>query len=305
VSERARHRADLPPSTPITGLTTSIGSVVGDGAAVLGRGGMVLAVSSGLAAGVGLPAEASSTQASGGTPQTASVPLLTDTASSTALVAGADALASAPVSAPVKARVTFEHSAFSAQPTSTTAAPTPAIATRDVATISRSLARTVYLASRPAPARHAAPAATSSPSRSAPSSRPSSRPSSTPSTAPVPVLRSGRGATVIAIASRYLGIPYVYGGASPRGFDCSGLTQYVFAQLGVKLARSADGQYRTVPRVRASEAVPGDLVFYLSGGSAYHVGIYLGGHMMLAAPHSGTVVRKQAIYSSNIAYGRP
>jgi cell wall-associated NlpC family hydrolase len=121
----------------------------------------------------------------------------------------------------------------------------------------------------------------------------------------VPVLSSGRGSTVIAIAMRYLGVPYVYGGASPRGFDCSGLTQYVFAQLGISLARSANGQYQTVPRIARSAARPGDLVFYLSGGSAYHVGIYLGGNMMIAAPHTGEVVREQPIYSSNIAFGRP
>ncbi len=78
----------------------------------------------------------------------------------------------------------------------------------------------------------------------------------------------------------------------------------MYAQLGVALARSADGQYRSTTRIARSEAVPGDLVFYLSGGSAYHVGIYLGGNQMIAAPHSGTVVRVQDIYSANIAFGR-
>jgi cell wall-associated NlpC family hydrolase len=289
VSERARHRADLPPSTPFGGLTTTINSAIGDNAAVLSRTGMIVAVSSGLVAGVGLPAGAAVRDAAGGAaPQTASVPLLSETASTTALAAGADVLASAPVSAPARAKVTFEHSAFTAQPKRGSSSATPATATRDVASVSRSLARTAYLASRPAPARHASS---------------SSAGDSTP--APVPVLPSGRGATVVAIAMRYLGVPYVYGGASPRGFDCSGLTQYVFAQLGVSLARTADAQYRSVSRIARSQAQAGDLVFYLSGGSAYHVGIYLGGNKMIAAPRSGEVVHVQPIYSSNVGYGRP
>jgi peptidoglycan DL-endopeptidase CwlO len=292
VSERARHRADLPPSTPLTGLSMTINAAVGDHAAALSRTGMIVAVSSGLVAGVGLPAGAETRASAGGAvPQTASVPLLSETGSTSALAAGADALASAPVSAPVHAKVTFEHSAFTAQPKHGGAArsATPATATRDVASVSRSLARTAYLAARSAStARHAATGSSTS-----------------GSTAPVPVLSSGRGSTIVAIAMRYLGVPYVYGGASPRGFDCSGFTGYVFAQLGVSLARSADAQYRSVPRIARSQAQAGDLVFYLSGGSAYHVGIYLGGNRMIAAPHTGEVVRVQDIYSSNIAFGRP
>jgi peptidoglycan DL-endopeptidase CwlO len=288
LTERARHRADLPPSTPLKGLSTTINSAIGDNAAALSRTGMIVAVSSGLVAGVGLPAGAAVRDAAtGGAPQTASVPLLTDTASTTALAAGADVLASAPVSAPAHAKVTFEHSAFTAQPKRSARSATPAAATHDVASISRSLARTAYLASRPAPVRHTA-----------------STTAGGSSSAPVPVLSSGRGSTVVAIAMRYLGVPYVYGGASPRGFDCSGFTMYVYAQLGVSLARSADAQYRSVPRISRSQAVAGDLVFYLSGGSAYHVGIYLGGNKMIAAPHTGEVVRVQPIYSSNVAFGR-
>jgi peptidoglycan DL-endopeptidase CwlO len=288
VSERARHRADLPPSTPLTGLTpTTIKAALGDNTAALSRTGMIVAVSSGLVAGVGLPAEAATHAAAGGAaPQTASVPLLTETASTTALAAGADVLASAPVSASAHAKVTFEHSAFTAQPKRGARKSTHAT-TRDVASVSRSLARTAYLASRTARARHVA-LGTGSDS----------------SSAPVPVLSSGRGSTVVAIAMRYLGIPYVYGGASPRGFDCSGLTKYVFAQVGISLARSADAQYRTVTRISRSQAEAGDLVFYLGGGGAYHVGIYLGGNKMIAAPHSGQVVRVQPIYSSNVAFGR-
>jgi cell wall-associated NlpC family hydrolase len=112
------------------------------------------------------------------------------------------------------------------------------------------------------------------------------------------------GSRAIAVASRYFGVPYRYGGTSPRGFDCSGLVQYVFRQLGVGLPRTAAAQYGATTRVSRSQARPGDLVFFFSGGGISHVGIYAGGNMMIAAPHTGTVVRKQEIYSANVAFGR-
>ena len=283
----ARHRADVRPSTPLTGLTATIG----DRATVLGRGGVVLAMSTGLVAAVGLPAGAA-TRTGGDAFQTASVPLLAGTAASPVLAAEVDGLAAAPITAPAQAKVTFEHSAFKALPQHGATLTTPAIASRDIATISRSLARQAFAASQPVVRRQVA----------APAASRSSVASADPAPAVAP--SSGQGAQVIAIAMRYLGVPYVYGGSTPRGFDCSGFTGYVYAQLGVTLARSADGQYRSTTRIARSQAVPGDLVFYLSGGSAYHVGIYLGGNQMIAAPHTGTVVRVQDIYSANVAFGR-
>jgi cell wall-associated NlpC family hydrolase len=109
---------------------------------------------------------------------------------------------------------------------------------------------------------------------------------------------------VIALASRYLGVPYVYGGASPRGFDCSGLTQYVYGLLGISLPRTAQQQYNATTRISRSQAQPGDLVFFFTGGGITHMGIYLGGNMMIAAPHTGDVVKKESIYSANVAFGR-
>jgi cell wall-associated NlpC family hydrolase len=131
----------------------------------------------------------------------------------------------------------------------------------------------------------------------------SSRSEQRTSPAPVPV-NGSRGAAAVAIASRYFGVPYRYGGTTPRGFDCSGLVMYVYAQLGVHLPRTAAAQYGATRRVSRSSARPGDLVFFFSGGSITHVGIYAGGNMMIAAPHSGTVVREQPIYSANVAFGR-
>jgi cell wall-associated NlpC family hydrolase len=109
---------------------------------------------------------------------------------------------------------------------------------------------------------------------------------------------------VVALASRYLGVPYVYGGASPRGFDCSGLTQYVYGLLGISLPRTAQQQYNATTRISRSQAQPGDLVFFFTGGSVTHMGIYIGGNMMIAAPHTGDVVKKQTIYSANVAFSR-
>ena len=289
----ARHRADVRPSTPLTGLTTTISSAVGDHAGVLGRGGVALAVSTGLITAVGLPAQAS-TRTGGDAARTASVPLLPEVSASPVLAAGADALAAAPVTAPAQAKVTFEHSAFKALPQHGTTATTPAGASRDIATISRSLVRQAYAASQPALVHRQATATTTRTTSSA----------SAPAPAPAPA-GGQSSSSVVAIAMRYLGVPYVYGGSTPRGFDCSGFTQYVFAQVGISLARSADGQYRSVTRIARSQAVAGDLVFYLGGGGAYHVGIYLGGNRMIAAPHTGEVVRVQDIYSANVAFGRP
>jgi cell wall-associated NlpC family hydrolase len=93
----------------------------------------------------------------------------------------------------------------------------------------------------------------------------------------------------VGIAEQYLGVPYVWGGASPSGFDCSGLVMYVFAQLGVSLPHYTVAQYNYansvyVPR---SQLEPGDLVFFAGLG---HVGIYIGGNQFIHAPHTGTVV---------------
>ncbi len=96
------------------------------------------------------------------------------------------------------------------------------------------------------------------------------------------------GGQAVAIAEQYLGVPYVWGGASPDGFDCSGLVMYVYAQLGVSLPHNALMQYNALPHVPTSDLEPGDLVFFYGFG---HVGIYIGGGMIIHAPHSGTVVQ--------------
>jgi cell wall-associated NlpC family hydrolase len=96
---------------------------------------------------------------------------------------------------------------------------------------------------------------------------------------------------VVAIAQRYLGVPYVYGGASPSGFDCSGLAMYCYAQVGVSLSHGATDQQRASTPVPISALQSGDLVFFGGPSYSYHVGIYVGGGQMIDAPHTGAVVR--------------
>jgi cell wall-associated NlpC family hydrolase len=285
----ARHRADAPVSTPITTMTASLAAKVPTGTAA--RGGLVLAVSGGLVAGVGLPAQAAPSTTD--EPTTASLALPT-------LATAPDAVVDQAVTAPATAQVHFERTAVSPSLRKAADAAGTAQAAKTVAAVSRSLARAAYgqqladaqKAARDADQRRAAPRVSRSSNRTSP--------------APAPVPTNGsRGAAAVSIAMRYLGVPYRYGGTSPRGFDCSGFTQYVYAQLGVNLPRVAAAQYGATRRVSRSEAQPGDLIFFFTGGGISHVAIYVGGNRMIAAPHSGTVVQVQDIYSANIAFGRP
>lgn len=105
------------------------------------------------------------------------------------------------------------------------------------------------------------------------------------------------GPQAVAIAKRYLGIPYVWGGSTPTGgFDCSGLVMYVYRQLGITLDHYAAWQFLEGTRVSPAELQPGDLVFFepKSDGPG-HVGIYVGDGKMINAPHTGDVVRIASI----------
>jgi cell wall-associated NlpC family hydrolase len=93
---------------------------------------------------------------------------------------------------------------------------------------------------------------------------------------------------VVGIAMRYLGTPYVWGGASPGGFDCSGLVMYAYAQMGISLPHYTGAQWNVGVPVSRSDLQPGDLVFFDGLG---HVGIYIGGGQFIHAPHTGDVVK--------------
>jgi cell wall-associated NlpC family hydrolase len=96
------------------------------------------------------------------------------------------------------------------------------------------------------------------------------------------------------IALQYLGVPYVWGGASPSGFDCSGLVMYVYAQLGISLPHYTVSQWDVTEPISSSQMQPGDLVFFDGLG---HVGIYIGGGQFVDAPHTGSVVRIDSLSS--------
>lgn len=106
---------------------------------------------------------------------------------------------------------------------------------------------------------------------------------------------------VIAIAMQYLGVPYVWGGASPsQGFDCSGLTSYAFAQIGISLPHHAASQYNYGTPVSRDDLQPADLVFFNGLG---HMGMYIGGGQFIHAPHTGDVVKISSIYDPWYASG--
>ena len=116
--------------------------------------------------------------------------------------------------------------------------------------------------------------------------------------------QEGQGNHAVNIAHAYLGVPYVYGGASPAGFDCSGLTSYVYAKLGKYLPRSAEQQFEYVQKIPQSWVQKGDLIFFGSPGAIYHVGIYIGNGMIEHAPVPGQVVSIMRIWTSQYYVGR-
>ncbi|GIG53698.1 hypothetical protein Dac01nite_04500 [Demequina activiva] len=143
----------------------------------------------------------------------------------------------------------------------------------------------------PPPAAAPAPASTSSSSSS--SSGTGARPVAQSSA----VAAAVSGSAIIAEAAKYVGAPYVSGGSSPAGFDCSGFTSYVFAKFGISLPRSSGAYYNVGTRVDSPQ--PGDIIV-----SPGHVGIYAGPNLQIDAPRPGKTLQFRAIWQTNPTYVR-
>jgi hypothetical protein len=113
------------------------------------------------------------------------------------------------------------------------------------------------------------------------------------------------GARAVRIALQFLGTPYVWGGADPlNGFDCSGLTMYVYAQLGIHLTHYTGSQFYEGARVAPWALQPGDLIFFEpSSRGPQHEGMYIGGGRFIQAPHTGDVVKISSLSEPGYAFG--
>lgn len=120
-----------------------------------------------------------------------------------------------------------------------------------------------------------------------------------PSNTAASVSISAKRQSVLNYAAQFLGVPYVYGGSTPSGFDCSGLTSYVFKNTVGSIPRVAQAQYDATTRVSRDDLLPGDLVFFGSSTSSIsHVGIYVGSNQFIHAPSTGDVVKYSSLTGS-------
>jgi peptidoglycan DL-endopeptidase CwlO len=181
-------------------------------------------------------------------------------------------------------------------------------ARKEAEALAAAQAKFVAAAAAPPPAPvDAAP--TTAPPGPAPAPPPSPGPAPGPRSSPTPPaanapVSGGGAATAIAYARAQLGKPYCFAGAGPSCFDCSGLTMRAWGAAGVSMPHYSGAQYWMFPHVPLNAMQPGDLVFWGPGGSQ-HVGLYIGGGQMIAAPHTGDVVKIQAVWGSPVGAARP
>jgi cell wall-associated NlpC family hydrolase len=118
----------------------------------------------------------------------------------------------------------------------------------------------------------------------------------------LPVISHKANHPAASIATKMLGKPYRYGGASPRGFDCSGLVYYAYHKAGYKVPRTSQQQYRNSLPVKQAQMREGDLLFFRIEGKVSHVGVYLGNNKFIHAPSSG---KRVSIASLDSSYWKP
>ncbi len=273
-----RHRAACRPITPLTAL----GQAVTGPAA---RRGMLVAASSGLALTM-------ATSTAVAAPEGSSLPQVDVSALSsqarTALTVNPT------VSVPADAEFDVADVAVEATPPKTTLA-------EDTAPVAERVAEEEAARRAAAEAEAAALAAqraTQTASRSAVAGQSASAATTDSAEAVEAPAQSVSGNAIVDIAFRYVGTPYVYGGASPAGFDCSGFTWYVYQQAGISIPRSSSAQRNAGTVVSASEARPGDLVWWPG-----HVGIYLGDGQHIAARNPSKPLQAGPI--SDVGRGTP
>ena len=294
------------PSTPLS----VIGDAVSTSATAVSRRSAVIAASSGLVVTMGLPA-------AGATPLIDVAPEPSETGSTQTLDAVPVAPIAAPISVPSEAQVSFALAAV----TTVDAAEFERVQAEARAAAEAAAARAAEEAAAEAARAARAAEASQRQQASASASRTSSR-SSSRSAAPAAAGATAAAAAVeevsavakapasagssaaIDIAKRYIGTPYVFGGTSPSGFDCSGFVQYVYAQLGVSLPRTASAQAQSGTRVSASEARPGDIISFTGAGGVYHNGLYVGDGKMIDSPRSGKSIDVRSIWSSSVFFTR-
>lgn len=268
---RARHRAARRPLAPLT----SIASVASENAATVGRRTALVAASSGLI--VSLMGATSASAA----------PLSSDASVATVDVASLKAEARAALSTAPAVTVAADAS-WTVEQTDMVVTPAPE--------------------PEPEPEPVRAPAAASRTAERTSISA-DTQTESTESTvevaaeAPVeaaaPVPASASGSAILDVAGRYVGVPYVSGGTTPDGFDCSGFTSYVFAQLGINLPRTSGAQASAGTVVSRADAQPGDLIY-----SPGHIAIYAGGNSQIDAPRPGKTIQFREIWQSNPTFIR-
>jgi cell wall-associated NlpC family hydrolase len=272
-----RHRAPGAPSP-----ASALSSAVSRSAKPIGKVSAALAVSGGLVAAFSLPASAS--------------PLTRQAEPAVAPAAATPALDAVAVSTATSSRAAVVSPSFGQIGFEAVVKPRP---------------KPVVVAERAPVERAAVDRVTAQPSRSSHRSSLAGTSTSTGSRASSShegtsprkqhVVAAPASSGVLGIAAGLAGIPYVYGGTTPAGFDCSGYTQYIFAKVGKNLPRTAEEQRQAATPV--SNPQPGDLVFF--GAPAFHLGIYAGNGMMWDSPRTGKATAKRSIWSSNVTYGRP